>query len=215
MADRQNPLFSTLQLRTNMGMNRTGRSFPRLVSATVADFASFFLIASLMILFVAGLQGCSRIEESAGPESSERSERISFWNRLPACWELQVAAEGQKRDSLRSWLPEGRLPSTIELDTTLAASASSDSVYKAQSRGGYSSQSFTTWRYSSGDSIRVERSGAMAGMMLQLKPTGDKLIGSVVAFTDARGIGDDSSLKMDNPRRRGPIEATPVECKRK
>ena len=196
-----------------MGMDHTGRSFPRLASTTVADSASFFLIASLVILFSAGLQGCSRIEESAGPESDERSEKVSFWNRLPACWELQVATEGQKRDSLRSWLPEGRLPSVIELDTTLAASASSDSVYKAQSRGGYSSQSFTTWRYSTGDSIRVERSGAMAGMMLQLKPTGDKLIGSVVAFTDARGIGDGSSLKMDNPRRRGPIEATPVECK--
>lgn len=193
-------------------MDHTGRSFPRLASTTVADSASFFLIASVVIWFAAGLQGCSRIEKSAGPESSERSEKVSFWNRLPACWGLQVAAEGPRRDSLRSWLPEGRLPSVIELDTTLAASVSSDSVYEAQSRGGYSSQPLTTWRYSTGDSIRVERSGAMAGMMLQLKPTGDKLIGSVVAFTDARGIGDGSSLKMDTPRRRGPIEATPVEC---
>jgi hypothetical protein len=55
----------------------------------------------------------------------------------------------------------------------------------------------------------------MAGMMLQLKPTGDKLIGSVVAFTDTRGIDDGTSLKMDAPRKRGPIEAILVECKRK
>ena len=198
-----------------MEMDHDGRFLPRSVSTTVVDSTSFLMIVSLAIMFAAGLQGCSRIEESAGHESNESSEQVSFWSRLPACWELQVAAEGQKRDSLRSWLPEGRLPSIIELDTTLAASASSDSVYKAQSRGGYSSQSFTTWRYSTGDSIRVERSGAMAGMMLQLKPTGDKLIGSVVAFTDARGIGDGSSLKIDTPRRRGPIGATPVECEGK
>ena len=196
-----------------METDHNGRSLPRSPSTTVADSASFVMVASLAIMFAAGLQGCSRIEESAGSEPNESSEQVSFWNRLPACWELQVAAEGRKRDSLRSWLPEGQLPSVIELDTTLAESASSDSVYKARSRGGYSSQSFTTWRYSEGDSIRVERSGAMAGMMLQLKPTRDKLIGSVVAFTDARGIGDGSSLRMRNPRKRGPVEATPVECR--
>jgi hypothetical protein len=175
------------------------------------------VIASLAIASAAGLQGCAQTKESNATKHS--SNQASFENRLPACWEPQVAAEGPRRDSLRSWLPEGRLPSVIELDTTSAESASSDSVYKARSRGGYPNQSFTTWRYSKGDSIRVERGGAMAGMMLQLKPTGDKLIGSVVAFADTRGRGDGTSLngtsmKMDAPRKRGPIEAISVECKR-
>lgn len=174
------------------------------------------MTASLVIASAAGLQGCSQTKESATSRSDDGSEQVSFESRLPACWELQVAAESPRRDSLRSWLPEGRLPSVIELDTTLVESAGSDSVYEARSRGGYSNQPFTTWRYSKGDSIRVERGGAMAGMMLQLKPTGDKLIGSVVAFTDTRGIGDGTSLRGgDNPRKRGPIEAMPVECKRK
>lgn len=177
------------------------------------------MIAFLAVASAAGLQGCAQTKESNATRPDDGSEQVSFERRLPACWELQVAAEGPRRDSLRSWLPEGRLPSMIELDTTLAESASSDSVYKARSRGGYPNQSFTTWRYSKGDSIRVERGGAMAGMMLQLKPTGDKLIGSVVAFTDTKGIGDGPSsnvpsMEMDAPRKRGPIEAIPVECRR-
>jgi hypothetical protein len=177
------------------------------------------VIAFLAIASAAGLQGCAQTKDSNATMPDDGSGQASFESRLTACWELQVAAEGPRRDSLRSWLPEGRLPSMIELDTTLAESASSDSVYKARSRGGYPNQSFTTWRYSEGDSIRVERRGAMAGMMLQLKPTGDKLIGSVVAFADTRGRGDGTSLngtsmKMDAPRKRGPIEAIPVECKR-
>ncbi|MCS3831023.1 hypothetical protein GGP91_003122 [Salinibacter ruber] len=200
-------------------MDQTGRPLPRSASTTTVGLGAFLVTASLMIASAAGLQGCSQTKESATSRPDGGSEQVSFESRLPACWELQVAAEGPRRDSLRSWLPEGRLPSVIELDTTLAESAGSDSVYKARSRGGYASRSPTTWRYSKGDSIRVERGGAMAGMMLQLKPTGDKLIGSVVAFTDTRGIGDGpssngTSMKMDAPRKRGPIEAIPVECKR-
>lgn len=192
-------------------MDQTGRSFLRSASTTATGLGTFLLTASLVIAFAAGLQGCSQTKE--GATSGSGSEQVSFESRLPACWKVQVAAEGPRRDSLQSWLPEGRLPSVIELDTTLAESAGSDSVYEARSRGGYPNQSFTTWRYSKGDSIRVEREGAMAGMMLQLKPTGDTLTGSVVAFTDTRRMGEGTSMNVESPRKRGPIEAIPVECK--
>lgn len=185
---------------------------------TSASGTAFLWLAVLLIsVSITGLQGCRQLEEGTGGTASADRGQTSFYDQLPGCWKLRVTAQGAQRDSLRSWLPEGALPSVIELDTTLAESVgsdsvNSDSVYKARSHGGYPGRSFSVWRYTRGDSIRVQRKGALAGTMLELKPTREKLVGSVVVFTDARGIGQGRPLRSGEFRRRGAVEAVPARC---
>jgi len=157
-----------------------------------------------------GTTADEKSNSTADPTANEKSGQRSIQDRLFGCWKLRLTAEGAKRDSLRSRLPSGSLPSIIELDTTRVESAEGDSVYKAHAHGlrpGLTSP-FSVWRPSGDDSIRVERPGAMAGTTLQLKPTGDKLVGNVVVFTDAGGMNQ----SIEDLRRRGSVEAVPVEC---
>jgi hypothetical protein len=188
---------------------RTASHFSSSAAGTV-----FLWIAALLVgTSIAGLQGCRQLGEGTDGTASGSREQTSFQDQLPGCWSLRITADGAQRDSLRSWLPEGALPSVIELDTTRLESASSDSVYTARSHGGRPGRSFSGWRYSRGDSIRVQRMGALSGTMLELKPTGQKLVGSVVVFTDARRMGRQGQpLRSGDFRRRGAVEATPIGC---
>jgi hypothetical protein len=186
-------------------------------TATRAPATAFFWLAVLVAsTSIMGLQGCRQLEEAADTPAGDNRAEVSFQDQLPGCWGLRVTAEGGQRDSLRSWLPEGSLPAVVEFDTLRAESADSDSVYRARAHGGGpAGHSFSVWRYSSGDSIRVQRAGALSGTMLELKPAGQKLVGDVVVFTDAQGMSQGQLMRSDDFRRRGPVEAVPVECPRK
>lgn len=193
-------------------------------TASVATISAFCFAVLSVCAAVLGMQGCRQVQEgtdstatakdSTANEDSSASrieERGSFQEKLPGCWKLRLTAQGAQRDSLRAWLPEGSLPSIIELDTVRAESAQSDSVYRARSYGGFPGYSFSIWRLSTDGSIRVQRAGALAGTSLQLKPTGEKLLGNVVVFTDTRGLNQ----SLGDLRRKGPVEAVPAECPRR
>jgi len=183
------------------------RNSERFAASPASVFALCFAVLSVGTS-IGVLQGCRQVEEGTDSTTNENEEQYAVQDQLPGCWTLRITAQGAQRDSLRSWLPAGSLPSIIELDTTLAESASSDSVYKAYSwsNGRRESQPFSVWRPSSDDSIRVQRAGAMSGRMLQISPSNGKFVGSVVEFTDRLG---------DSQRRSGPVEAVPTECPRR
>lgn len=163
-------------------------------------------VVVLTVLFAsASVGGCQQAKEGTNSTTGEEDVQVSVRDQLPGCWSLRITAQGAQRDSMRSWLPAGSLPSIIELDTTLAESGSRDNVYRAYSwfDDRRESQPFSVWRRAKGDSIRVQRADALSGTMLKLGPSEGKLVGSVVQFTDRMGSSE---------RRSGPVEADPAEC---
>jgi len=181
------------------------------VTASFAAINTLYVVALLSASALSvGLQGCHQLEEGTDSTTNEEDGHVSVQDQLPGCWKLRITARGAQRDSLRSWLPAGSLPSIIELDTARAEPVGSDSVYRAYSwsDGRRESQPFSVWRPMEGDSIRVQRAGALAGTMLHLKPAKDKLIGSVVEFTDTGTLSEPR-------RRRGAVEAIATQCPRR
>lgn len=152
---------------------------------------------------VLGLAACHSGPPRAAPQAT---------TDVHGCWELEVTADGSERDSLRSWLPEGTLPPVLELDTIPAGDAEADEgTYAAYSwfDGRRETAPFSAWQPTEGDSIRVQRTGALSGTMLRLVPSEDGLAGVVVGFTDVRSRGD---LSTGTGRRQGPVAASPVAC---
>lgn len=175
------------------------------------SLAATFTLVVLVALTAVGLQGCSQTEETTRSEDT-REGQASFESQLPGCWKLQLTADSSQVDSVRSWLPEGSLPGVIELDTARAQTSSQGRAYRARSHDGFLRRSFTIWRRTENDSVRVQREGALEGTMLQLGPTGGRLVGSVISFTDAGGLEEGRSLAAGTLRRRAPVEATPTTC---
>lgn len=126
---------------------------------------------------------------------------------LAGCWSLELQEDELERDSLREWLPRGTLPGVLELDTAEAGRSGGEERFAAYSwfDGRRETDPFSAWTRISGDSIRVQKPGALSGLMLRLTGTGDTLTGSVVRFTDVR--------RLDEPgRRRARVRARSVEC---
>lgn len=126
---------------------------------------------------------------------------------IEGCWSLQLLAEGAQRDSVRSWLPRGTLPTVVELDTAKVDGDRQDGARVAHSwfDGRRESDPFSVWHRIAGDSIRVQRAGALSGLMLRLQAEDGGLTGTVVSFTDVE--------PQDRPaRQQTRIAAEPVDC---
>jgi hypothetical protein len=168
-------------------------------------------LAVLLALALASLPGCRQAKESsASSGGAPEATAASYAPRapqLPGCWRLRLTAEGAERDSVRTWLSAGTLPAVLELDTA-RVSAGGDAPRRAYSwsNGRRGTEPFSVWRPMEDDALRVQREGATAGLMLDLRRADSLLVGSVVQFTDAGMMG------RTPPRREAPVEARAVEC---
>ena len=120
---------------------------------------------AVLCLTLVAAAGCSR----QPPDGAV--DRATAAGTVPGCWSLEVTAEGADRDSLRRWLPAGSLPTVLELDTVrVSEGPEGEPVYRARSYfDGRSEQGpFSAWRRIRGDSVLVERPGAMAGVCVGL-----------------------------------------------
>jgi hypothetical protein len=138
-------------------------------------------------------------------------------DQLPSCWEIELVEGESEAGSPRSWIPSGSLPRTLRLDTVRVEKegegrASREESFRAESFGGLPGQSFSVWRRTKGDSIRVQQKGALGGVMLQFKIREKQLAGSVIGFKDATGIEKGRKLIMGKLRTRAPIKGEVVEC---
>lgn len=152
----------------------------------------------LVLLLWLGAGAC----QTDPPRTADRSPVA-----LAGCWSLDLREGELERDSLGEWLPRGTLPGVLELDTAEAGRSGSGEEFAAYSwfDSRRETDPFSAWTRISGDSIRVQRSGALSGLMLRLTPAGDSLTGWVVRFTDVR--------RLDEPgRRRARVVARSVEC---
>jgi hypothetical protein len=171
--------------------------------AAVVSLIGVLLAGSL---FATVLSGCR--QTNGGRDSTSASaEKAPLSSRVHGCWTLRLQAQGTARDSLRAWLPAGSLPALVELDSAREASADEAPVYTAHSwfndrRG---SDPFSVWRPLGPDSIRVQRAGALAGVMLQLGPANDTLSGHVIVYRDV-GRSNTTNHRM------GPVTMTPARC---
>lgn len=187
---------------------QTSRYPPMAPTQNVSASASSILVVCLL-LFAGGavlsaVQGCRQLEEGTNSENN-RAQRDSGNTQLHGCWKLSLQAEGAQRDSIRARM--GSLPSVVELDTARAEPTGRDGTYKAYSwsNGRRESRPFSVWRRMAADSIRVQRSGALAGTMLHLRPEAEKLVGDVISFGDA-------GMRGETKRRRAGVSATSVPC---
>lgn len=151
------------------------------------------------------LPGCQHTDGTTG--AADRAQRDSLRSQVHGCWSLAVTAEGAQHDSLRAWLPAGSLPDIVELDTVRAESSAEAPVYAAHSwvDGRRKDQPFSVWRPHGPDSIRVQRAGALAGVMLQVAPTNDALTGNVIVYRDV-------SMANTPTQRNGPVRMAPTRC---
>lgn len=140
--------------------------------------------------------------------SPEAGSRAAATPAVEGCWELEVTAEGAERDSVRTWLPAGELPYMVELDAA-RREAAGEEWYAAYSwfDGRRETAPFSVWRRIPGDSILVQRAGALAGLALRLTRSGDELLGNLVGFTDVRTLGNAQSS-----RREAPVRGTATAC---
>jgi len=185
-------------------MARMSDRFPTV--PVVSTTACFVLVTAFIVV----LPGCRHTEDGADT-TSQRSREAGTPDTLrvnpPGCLKLRVAAEGSERDSLRTWLPTGSLPSIVELDTTRAESAGSDSVYQAYSWFDQRREShpFSVWRHAEDGGIRLQRAGALSGTLLDLYPDQGKLSGTVAVYSD-------TGVRGRQNRREGAVEAVPAQC---
>lgn len=145
---------------------------------------------------------CGRQTPEGGPE------RATVSHPVQGCWAVEVTAEGPRLDSLRSWLPAGTLPTVLRLDTLRSGRTTGDrKLYRARSYfdGRLEPGPFAAWRWLEGDSILVERPGAMSGVTLRMTRVDDHLRGTLAVFTDVMEPGQPS-------RRTSPVRATPASC---
>lgn len=127
---------------------------------------------------------------------------------VQGCWSLELPASQDGADSLGAWLPAGSLPSILQLDTARAATeADAREIYRARSYVGrrVAAGPFSAWRWFSGDSILVDRPGALAGLTLRLTRADGHLEGVVTSYTDVMEPGEPT-------RRSAPVRATPASC---
>lgn len=152
----------------------------------------------LVLLLWGGAAAC----HSGSPQTELRSQPT-----LPGCWSLNLQEDDIERDSVRDWLPRGTLPGVLELDTVVADSTTDEDSYAAYSwfDSRRETDPFSVWTRIPGDSIRVQRSGALSGLMLRMTLASDSLVGAAISFTDVRQLGESS-------RREAPIVARSVQC---
>lgn len=152
------------------------------------------------------LLGCRQTNGGRGAPSASAQETV-LPSRVHGCWALRLDADGAQRDSLRAWLPAGSLPPIVELDTVRADGTGSAQGYAAHSWFGdrRGSQPFSVWRPLGDDAVRVQRAGALAGIMLQVSPADTTLVGNVIVYRDV-GMANTST------QRTGPVTMTPTRC---
>lgn len=158
--------------------------------------------AAVVCLALVAAAGCSR----QPPDGA--LDRASASGTVHGCWALEVTAEGATRDSVSRWLSAGSLPTVLELDTArVSEGPAGEPVYRARSYfdGRPEEGPFSAWRRISGDSLLVERPGAMTGVSLRLVGDGTALEGVVTAFTDVMEPGRRS-------RQQAPVRAEPAVC---
>lgn len=164
-----------------------------------AGGATAWLSAGLALLVAVG---CRR----PMPETEQATVEQSA---VAGCWELDVTPGDMPDDSIPSWLAGAGLPTTLVLDTTRASAGGEGGtpVYEAHSYHGMrrESQPFSAWRPLPGDSVMVDRPGALAGFTLRLAPADGDLSGILTSFTDAMEPGRPS-------RRTTPVRATRASC---
>lgn len=150
---------------------------------------------------VAVVFGLAAIVAACGRQA--RSPR-SLPARVAGCYALELAREGIPDDTLRRGGWAG-LPSVVELDTVrVSGGATVDSAYRAHSYRGSRREDhpFNRWRGLASDSLRIYRSGAVAGFVLQALPGGadSTMTGTVRAFGDVVAVTD-SPLERTVPVR--------------
>lgn len=124
------------------------------------------------------------------------------------CWALEVTATDTDPDSIRVQTLAATLPPIVELEARPAPSGDTDvGPYVAYSwfNGRRESDPFSVWDRTPGDSIRVQREGALAGVMLRLAPSAGRLVGTAVSFGDVSTPSDTSPPRV-------PVMATRVSC---
>jgi len=134
----------------------------------------------------------------------------SLAERVAGCWSLELLASGSEMESIRTWLPAGTMPTGIELDTSVAPGGRDDSTFRARSLqdGRRETDPFSTWRPMRGDSLLVQRAGAMAGYALRLAPENGAMEGVVVGFSDVRQPGTPESQGARTAR----VRVARMEC---
>lgn len=139
-----------------------------------------------------------------GPSAAE-----DLAERLAGCWELVAGAEGSVADTVRRWREEGALPRAVEFDTARAETAAGGDGYRvawSHVSGRRQRRPLAAWRAVSGDSVRVETPGALAGTVLRLAVEPDGLAGVATVFTDVVEPG------RDGGSRTAPVEGRPTDC---
>lgn len=185
------------RLRNSKTVSRQKRARRRTPPWEWARPASIVVLtAGLMVL------GCRR----PVPETEQAAVEQ---DRVVGCWELDVTPGDTADDSVPSWLAGAGLPTKLALDSTVVSAGGEGSgpIYEAHSYHGIRRESlpFSAWRRLSGDSILVDRPGALAGFTLRLAPDDGGLSGLLSSFTDAVQPGQPS-------RRTTPVRATPATC---
>lgn len=153
------------------------------------------------------LAGCHRQAGQDGQDGPEEREGAAA---LRGCYSL---APGGNAGSEASRLPPGALPRMLELDSVVAgtvrvASGEERPAYRAYSYLGTrrADHPFNRWTVLPGDdSLQVDHSGALAGLVLRLEAADSVLTGTVRGFTDVRAEGEGRSPAV-------PVRARPGDC---
>lgn len=161
------------------------------------------LLAAVCLALLA-VTGCRRRAGDEGPEEGPVAV-------VRGCYSLEAAAGDDPGGG--SGLPPGALPRMVELDSAVVGTVrvegdSARPAYRAHSYLGTrrADHPFNRWTHLPGDSLRVDHSGALAGLVLRLAAADSVLSGTVRGFTDVRGEGEEGDTSPTV------VRATPARC---
>lgn len=157
-------------------------------------------------LILASLVACAANSGAESP-GSEHTAATADGFGPSGCWAFETQGESVG-DSLQVWLSGEMLPPMVELDTLPTPTGTeATGPYRAFSwfDGRRETSPFNEWQLVGSDSVRIQRTGALSGLMLRMAQREDRLEGRLIAFTDATARGDSG-------RREVSLSADEVAC---